>query len=114
MPMSRGKGGYVRFLTLILAPLLGCVIDAKGSDDRGTPGELRSMIEPCEVGTIADIAMPPGALVIAVLNVQAIKPSDGGASFDLTKPALQWAQSTGRFLNVTCAEPEILIFYQYP
>lgn len=97
---------------LILAPLLGCMVDAKGSDDFGTLGELRSVIEPCEVGTIADIALPPGALVISVLSVQAVEPSDGGEDFDLMKPALQWAQSTGRYLNVTCEEPEILIFYQ--
>lgn len=89
---------------------IGC--EALGSDDLGTPGELRSMMESCEVGTIEDIAMPNGSVVISVLNVTPVdEPSDGGDGFDLNKPMIQWAQSTGRFLNVTCETDEILIFY---
>ena len=88
----------------------GCV--ALGSDDFGVENRVYSVIQSCEVGTIEDIVMPDGATVIAVLNVTSVDaPSDGGDGFDLNKPMLQWAQSTGRFLNVTCEEPEILIFY---
>ena len=100
------------FLFFSAYSTLGGGCEALGSDAFGTAGELRSMIEPCEVGTIEDIVMPSGALVIAVLNVVAVdEPADGGDGFDLNKPMLQWAQSTGRFLNVTCEEPEIRIFY---
>jgi hypothetical protein len=70
------------------------------------------MITTCEVGTIEDIVMPAGSLVIAVLNVSSVDaPSDGGPGFDLTKPMLQWAQSTDRYLNITCETDEVLIFY---
>ena len=53
-----------------------------------------------------------GAIVIAVLNVTSVdSPSDGGDGFDLNKPMLQWAQSTDRYLNITCETDEVLIFY---
>lgn len=100
------------FIVAGVMALLGVGCEALGSDELGTPGELLSMMKPCEVGTIEDIVMPSGSIVISVLNVTAVdEPSDGGDGFDLNKPMLQWAQSTGRFLNVTCETDEILIFY---
>ena len=102
------------FIVALLMSALsaGCVSKALGSDDPGVEGRVFSMLTTCEVGTIEDIVMPDGAIVIAVLNVTSVdSPSDGGDGFDLNKPMLQWAQSTGRFLNVTCETEEILIFY---
>lgn len=103
--------------SLIVAPLVsalsaGCVSKALGSDDPGVEGRVFSMLTTCEVGTIEDIVMPAGSLVISVLNVSSVdSPSDGGDGFDLNKPMLQWAQSTDRYLNITCETDEVLIFY---
>lgn len=100
-------------VALIMSALTaGCVSKALGSDDPGVEGRVFSMLTTCEVGTIEDIVMPDGAIVISVLNVTSVDaPSDGGPGFDLTKPMLQWAQSTDRYLNITCETDEVLIFY---
>ena len=90
----------------------GCIRSALGSIEPGVDGRVYSMITTCEVGTVEDIVMPTDSLVIAVSNVTSVDaPSDGGPGFDLIKPMVGWAQSTGRFLNVTCETDEILIFY---
>ena len=101
------------FVALLVSALTaGCVSKALGSDDPGVEGRVFSMLTTCEVGTIEDIVMPAGSLVISVLNVSSVDaPSDGGLGFDLTKPMLQWAQSTDRYLNITCETDEVLIFY---
>ena len=97
---------------LVSAMSAGCVSKALGSDDPGMEGRVFSMLTTCEVGTVEDIVMPVDSLVVSVLNVSSRDaPSDGGPAFDLLEPMSAWAQSTGRFLNVTCETEEILIFY---
>lgn len=99
------------FIATITSGVSACETHpAYGGD--GSEISTHAVYAACEVGTIEDIVMPDGAIVIAVLNVTSVdSPSDGGDGFDLNKPMLQWAQSTGRFLNVTCETDEILIFY---
>ena len=78
----------------------------------GVEGRVYSMITTCEVGTVEDIVMPVDSLVIAVSNVTSVDaPSDGGPGFDLIKPMVGWAQSTDRFLNITCETDEVMIVY---
>jgi len=97
---------------LVSAMSAGCVSKALGSDDPGMEGRVFSMLTTCEVGTVEDIVMPVDSLVIAVSNVTSVDaPSDGGPGFDLIKPMVGWAQSTNRFLNITCETDEVMIFY---
>ena len=97
---------------LVSAMSAGCVSKALGSDDPGMEGRVFSMLTTCEVGTVEDIVMPVDSLVIAVSNVTSVDaPSDGGPGFDLIKPMVGWAQSTNRFLNITCETDEVLIVY---
>lgn len=103
---------YILAAGIIMGVSSCATTNALGGDAATGSVQTYSMYSGCEVDTIEDIVMPSGAIVISVLNVTAVdEPSDGGDGFDLNKPMLQWAQSTGRFLNVTCEEPEILIFY---
>ena len=97
---------------LVSAMSAGCVSKALGSDDPGMEGRVFSMLTTCEVGTVEDIVTPVDSLVIAVSNVTSVDaPSDGGPGFDLIKPMVGWAQSTNRFLNITCETDEVMIFY---
>ena len=97
---------------LVSAMSAGCVSKALGSDDPGMEGRVFSMLTTCEVGTVEDIVMPVDSLVIAVSNVTSVDaPSDGGPGFDLIKPMVGCAQSTNRFLNITCETDEVMIFY---
>ena len=90
----------------------GCGSKALGGDESEDGARVFSMLTTCEVGTVEDIVMPVDSLVIAVSNVTSVDaPSDGGPGFDLIKPMVGWAQSTNRFLNITCETDEVLIVY---
>lgn len=109
----------IKFIPFLFLPAITMGVDeceaasvADGDINPGIQGRVFSMLTTCEVGTIEDIVMPVDSLVISVLNVSSVDaPSDGGPGFDLTKPMLQWAQSTDRYLNITCETDEVLIVY---
>lgn len=109
----------LKFIPFLFLPAITMGVDeceaapvADGDINPGIQGRVFSMLTTCEVGTVEDIVMPVDSLVVSVLNVSSRDaPSDGGPAFDLLEPMSAWAQSTGRFLNVTCETEEILIFY---